>query len=217
MIVTKSTELKEKNNNSLLPNNFKNAYFKIFYDNDKHLYYIIDLGVGYGTFYKINEEVAIKENTIVNIGESYLVFSFQKENMDKNDEINEDDLFLKIYSSEGEYSPILIQNEDRIFEIGRSEKCDIYIQDKMLSRIHCILFYLDNNWYIKDGNENGNASTNGTWVYVNEKTEIKEGMKIKSNSCNFLCKFQLMDNYFIFIFIFRIKFIFFVFIINKSD
>ena len=103
MIVTKSTELKEKNNNSLLPNNFKNAYFKIFYDNDKHLYYIIDLGVGYGTFYKINEEVAIKENTIVNIGESYLVFSFQKENMDKNDEINEDDLFLKIYSSEGEF------------------------------------------------------------------------------------------------------------------
>ena len=190
MIVTKSTELKEKNNNSLLPNNFKNAYFKIFYDNDKNLYYIIDLGVGYGTFYKINEEVAIKENTIVNIGESYLVFSFQKENMDKNDEINEDDLFLKIYSSEGEYSPILIQNEDRVFEIGRSEKCDIYIQDKMLSRIHCILFYADNNWYIKDGNENGNLSTNGTWVYANEKTEIKEGMKFKSNSCNFLCKFQ---------------------------
>ena len=195
MIVTKSTELKEKNNNSLLPNNFKNAYFKIFYDNDKHLYYIIDLGVGYGTFYKIEEEVAIKENTIVNIGESYLVFSFQKENMDKNDEINEDDLFLKIYSSEGEYSPILIQNEDRIFEIGRSEKCDIYIQDKMLSRIHCILFYLDNNWYIKDGNENGNASTNGTWVYANEKTEIKEGMKFKSNSCNFVCRFVGADKY----------------------
>ena len=85
---------------------------------------------------------------------------------------------------------LISANVEKIYQIGRSDKCDVYIRDKMLSRIHCIIFYIDNNWYIKDGNENGNESTNGTWIYANEETEIKEGMRFKSNSCNFYCKFQ---------------------------
>ena len=80
--MTKSTELKDnKNSNNLLSNSFeknKSAFFKIFYDCDKHLYYLIDLGIGYGTFFKIEEEIAIKENSIINIGESYLIFSFKQ-------------------------------------------------------------------------------------------------------------------------------------------
>ena len=143
--------------------------FKIFYDFNKHLYYLKDLGVGYGTFYKIEEEVLIKQNSIINIGESYLIFYFQNEN-------NEEDLFLKIYQNEGEYPPIIIKSK-KINQVGRSDKCDVYIKDKMLSRVHCILFYIDNNWYIKDGNENGNESTNGTWLYALEDIEIKDGMK----------------------------------------
>ena len=196
--MTKSTELKDSKNNSnnLISTSFEKSksaiLFKIFYDFDKHIFYLMDLGVGYGTFYKIEEDVVIKENSIINIGESYLVFSFQKKNNDNEneEEVNEDDLYLKIYSNEGEYEPMIIQSNDRVYQVGRSEVCDVYIKDKMLSRIHCILFYIDNNWYIKDGNGNGNESTNGTWLFANEETEIKEGMKFKSNSCNFLCKFQ---------------------------
>jgi uncharacterized protein YcgL (UPF0745 family) len=199
--MTKSTESKgEFNNNLLTSKDYKNAFFKIFYNIDKHIYYLKDLGVGYGTFYKIEDVSEIKENTIVNIGENYLVFSFKiadpnnnnnnSNSNNSNDEIDEEGLYLKIYSNEGEYEPILIQNINRIYQIGRSEKCDIYIKDKMISRVHCRLFYIDNNWFIKDGNESGNESTNGTWVYANEETEITEGMQFKSNSCNFLCKFQ---------------------------
>ena len=192
--ISKSPEIKDNknNNNNLISTSFeknkKSAFFKIFYDFDKHIYYLLDLGVGYGTFFKIEEDIAIKENTIINIGESYLIFSFRHEN-EEND-INEDDLYLKIYSNEGEYDPMIIPANDRIYQIGRSDKCEIYIRDRMLSRIHCIIFYIDNHWYIKDGNENGNESTNGTWLYANEETEIKEGMRFKSNSCNFYCKFQ---------------------------
>ena len=173
-----------------MENNNK-AFFKIFYDYDKHIYYLIDLGIGYGTFYKIEEDIAIKENSIINIGESYLIFSFRQNYADNEEKINEDDLYLKIYSNEREYDLIILPaTNDTIYQIGRSDKCDIYIKDRMLSRIHCILFYIDNNWYIKDGNENGNESTNGTWLYANEETEILEGMRFKSNSCNFYCKFQ---------------------------
>ena len=195
ILVTKSIEFNEKNNcnNNLITNGsekFKNIFFKIYYNYDRHLYYLIDMGIGYGTFYKIEEETIIKENSIINIGESYLVFSFNNKNLEENQEINEDDLFLKIYSNEGEYNPIIIQKNDTIYKLGRTEKCDVIIRDKMLSRVHCILFYLDNNWYIKDGNENGNESTNGTWLYALEDIEIKEGMKFKSNSCNFICSYQ---------------------------
>ena len=191
--LSKTSEIKENNNNLISTSIEKNksAFFKIFYDFDKHIYYLLDLGVGYGTFFKIEEDIAIKENTIINIGESYLIFSFRQTNIENEEEIiNEDDLYLKIYSNETEYEPMIIPANDRIYQIGRSDKCDVYIKDRMLSRIHCIIFYIDNHWYIKDGNENGNESTNGTWLYANEETEIKEGMRFKSNSCNFYCKFQ---------------------------
>ena len=191
--LSKTSEIKENNNNLISTSIEKNksAFFKIFYDFDRYIYYLLDLGVGYGTFFKIEEDIAIKENTIINIGESYLIFSFRQTNIENEEEIiNEDDLYLKIYSNETEYEPMIIPANDRIYQIGRSDKCDVYIKDRMLSRIHCIIFYIDNHWYIKDGNENGNESTNGTWLYANEETEIKEGMRFKSNSCNFYCKFQ---------------------------
>ena len=192
--MTKSIDFNEKNNNNLMMRSSeknKNIFFKIYYNYANEAFYLIDMGVGYGTFYKIEEETLIKENNIVNIGESYLIFSFNKNNEEENQEIKEDDLFLKIYSNEGQYEPIIIQKtDDKIYKLGRSEKCDVVIKDKMLSRVHCILFYIDNNWYIKDGNEKGNESTNGTWLYAFEEIEIKEGMKFKSNSCNFICNYQ---------------------------
>ena len=168
----------------------KSAIFKIFYNYDKHIYFLMDLGVGYGTFYKIEEETIIKENSIANIGESFLVFSFINKELETEEQFDEDDLIIKIYSNDQEYEPIVIKSDDRIYQVGRSDKCDIYIKDRMLSRVHCILLFYDNNWYIKDGNENKNESTNGTWMFANEETEIKDGMKFKSNSCNFICKFD---------------------------
>ena len=207
--ITKSIEFKEKtnaanntgnnnnnnnNNNNLATNSSeknKNVFFKINYNFEHNLYYLIDMKIGYGTFYKIEERTIIYENSIINIGESYLIFSFNKTNFDRENNLNEDDLFLKIYSSEGEYNPMIIQScGDKIYKLGRTEKCDVVIRDKMLSRVHCILFFLDNNWYIQDGNEEGNESTNGTWIYALDEIEIKPGMKFKSNSCNFICKFE---------------------------
>jgi len=197
--IAKSKELNSENNNESENNNnsisknyekIKSAFFKIFYDYDKHIYYLIDLGVGFGTFYKIEEETILKEKSIVNIGESYLIFSFRNKEMETEEQFTDDDLILKIYSNGQEYEPIIIQSNDRVYQVGRSDKCDVYIKDRMLSRIHCLLVFIDNNWYIKDGNENQNESTNGTWMFANEETEIKEGMKFKSNSCNFICKFQ---------------------------
>ena len=91
--------MNEKSNKNLLANssNKNNVFFRIYYNNEKKIYYLLDMGVGYGTFYKIEEETVIKENSIINIGESYLVFSFNKKDYEDNREVNEEDLFLKIY------------------------------------------------------------------------------------------------------------------------
>ena len=94
----------QNNNNDLATNSTeknKNIFFKINYNFDHNLYYLIDMKIGYGTFYKIEERTIIYENSIINIGESYLIFSFNKSNIEGDNNINEDDLFLKIYSSEG--------------------------------------------------------------------------------------------------------------------
>lgn len=167
----------------------KNIFFKIFFNINTHLYYLQDMGAGYGTFIKITDEVIIKENIIINVGETYLIFSFDKKNC--SEEENPDDLYLKIYSNENEYEPIILKYTIKpLYTLGRSEKCDVIIEDGMLSRIHCVLYYNNNVWAIRDGNENGLPSTNGTWVYASEETEIVEGMIFKSNSCNFVCKYQ---------------------------
>ena len=152
----KSPELhQEKNNEKDNSNNnitsksletIKSAIFKIFYDYNKHIYYLMDLGVGNGTFYKIEEETIIKENSIVNIGESFLVFSFMNKELETEEQFGENYLILKIYSNNQEYDPIAIQSCEWVYQVGRSDKCDIYIyiKDSMLSRINCLLIFIDN-------------------------------------------------------------------------
>ena len=39
-------------------------------------YYIKDLGCGYGTFKKISKETKLKDSYLINIGNSYIVFTF---------------------------------------------------------------------------------------------------------------------------------------------
>ena len=52
------------------------------------------------------------------------------------------------------------------------------------------LYYTNDIWRIQDGNQNGEYSTNGTWLYAFEDTEIIDNMIFKSNKFNFRCKFS---------------------------
>ena len=62
------------------------------------------------------------------------------------------------------------------------------IEDKMLSRVHCFVYFDNKNWVIKDGNQSGIQSTNGTWFFAYDDIEIDKEMVFKSNTYNFLCK-----------------------------
>ena len=156
-------------------------HFKIEYYSNNNKYYIQDLGFGFGTFIKIIDELIIKDNYLVNIGETYLVFT-----------IDENKINIKIFSGNEKYEPFIFNNDiiEPIF-IGRDCDCLISIEDKRLSRIHCTLNYNKENkfWFLKDGGNN-NFSTNGTWLYAAEEYEIFDGMIFKTNHNLFKCKYK---------------------------
>jgi len=141
---------------------------------------------GFGTYIKISK-IPIKEKSIINIGDSYLAFSYNINLNNNNNNKSRKFLFLKIINKDREYEPIILGKDKNEYTIGRTKISDITIDDIHLSKINCCLNYEKYSWYIQDGNRNGNPSTNGTWLYSSEDYEIFDGMIFKSNKYNFCC------------------------------
>lgn len=162
-------------------------HFQIAFNRNDKKYYIVDLGKGFGTFMKLQNELLLKDNHLINIGNSYIVFSFE-------DNPNTQNLILKIYNDDKRYDPILLEEcqLERKYHVGRDSNCDVVIEDNLLSRIHCTIIYRKNRWSIMDGKGNlkEDGSTNGTWSYLIEETEIYDGMIFKGNQNLFMCKYE---------------------------
>ena len=169
---------------------FIGKHFQIRFDEESKKYYIKDLGNGFGTFIKLINETKIKDNLLINIGETYIVFSFKNE--------NEKEIIIKIFTGDEQCNTYFFNSEnEKNIIIGRAPKlCNVIVEDKMLSRIHCCVNYKEeqNNdginkkgWYIRDGNMEGKKSTNDTWFYSAEETLIYDGMIFKTNHNLFKC------------------------------
>lgn len=65
-------------------------------------YYIKDLGNGFGTFVKIQSESLLKDNSLINIGDSYLVCTMGVE----------DDTIISEYASENNIKIPSLGNRD---------------------------------------------------------------------------------------------------------
>ena len=172
---------------------FIGKHFQIKFNPYDLKYYILDLGCGFGTFRKLINETIITDNFLINIGNSYIVFTY-------NDINNNEDILktlrLKIFSGNLRSENVLInplfQNQ---FFIGRDSNNYIIIQDNLLSKIHCTVYFKNNSyWVIQDGYVNEiniiKPSTNGTWLMLNVETEIFQEMIFKSNQNLFKCKYS---------------------------
>ena len=170
-------------------NKFIGIHFEIRYDEINFKYYIKDLGSGYGTFIKLIEPLKIKNNLLINIGDTFIVFSF-KEGEEQNNI-----LVLKIFTGNEQSEIYEFNSEKKNIIIGRDISSDVYIEDKLLSRKHCYIYYEKNEnknddkdcWFIKDGDLNGKKSTNDTWLYSLEDTLIYDQMIFKTNHNLFKC------------------------------
>lgn len=160
--------------------------FRIRFDINDNCYLIKDCshGNGYGTFMKIFEEMKIKDNTLINIGENYIVFTLGVDETEQNEQI----LSVKVFRGESNnYSYVFNQFQNYKIYIGKNEHCNIALNDNLLDDIHCIIEYKKGlGWVIKDGYKN-KKSEKGTWLNLSEETKIFEGMIIQSNQNIFEC------------------------------
>ena len=176
LLMPKDSEFNEK---------FIGIHFMIKYDEDEYKYYIKDLGSGYGTFIKLINPLRIINNLLINVGDTFIVFSLKEEN---------ENLTLKLFTGEEQSETYEYTPEKKIITVGRDKSSDIYIEDKLLSRKQCFIYYKEdendegkNKWFIQDGDINGKKSTNDTWMYSFKDTLIYDQMIFKTNHNLFKC------------------------------
>ena len=178
---------------------FIGRHFYIKYNKKDNEYYLKDLGQGFGTFVKINNWAEIKNNFLLSIGENYIVITLGpndemllNENSN-NIENSEKIINLKIFSGNIRHGNLSFSPRNSPFTIGRSQDCDVIIDDNLLSRYHCTIEFRNGKWFIIDGyidNNNIKKSTNGTWIYAFEDILIKNGLIYKSNNNLFICSLE---------------------------
>ena len=189
--IVKPRENSDENHNII------GRYFRIRFDINNMNYFIKDLGCGYGTFKKIINETKIRDSYLINIGNSYIVCTFgvDEYNIDGNGIVDADKILnVKVFSEVPKAEPYFFnpQQFKRIY-IGRDISCNIIIDDTLLSRIHCTIEYKEGEgWFIFDGKidedySQNRPSTNGTWLYLIEETQIEDGMIFKSNQNVYEC------------------------------
>lgn len=174
--------------NEELNEKFYGINFQIKFNPDDKNYYLKDLGKGLGTFIKIKDSIEIQNNYILNIGNNYLTFA-----LNENKE-NDNKLSIRIFSNLTTQKDISILPKDSPFTIGRRPENKIYIEDYLLSRVHCTIEYINNKWYIKDGGafqkNELNKSTNGCWILAYKDTLITDKMIFKDSyhlyECNLI-------------------------------
>ena len=186
-------------------NRFIGKHFQIKFNPNDMTYYLKDLGHGFGTFIKVTTWTKITNNMLLNIGENYIVFTLGVEEellMSEKHGVNDDNkgkynnmINVKIFSGNIKHGVLSFVPEKSPITMGRSQECEILIDDSMLSRIHCTIEYKNSGWFIIDGQKMEmkdvyKNSTNGTWVYAFEDVAIEEGMTFKANHNLFTCSFE---------------------------
>jgi hypothetical protein len=153
-------------------------------------YFIKDLGHGCGCFLKLTDEIISSSTSMINIGNSFLVISF--------DSNSNDYLSIKVFSHLLKLNSNNFNISKSTITIGRDNECDIMVEDPMLSRIHCTVYLYnegeERKFGIKDGSNSlsddmdfkvWKNSTNGTWFYIADDYEIHDGMIYKAHNTIF--------------------------------
>ena len=171
--------------NSINLNEFPS--FAIYYDTKKENYYIKDFNMGIGALMKV-KKFKIENNTLINVGSNYLVINIDKEfiivkifnNSILENNGNEDKKFLT--------KKFKIEKKDFSLTIGRNKKCDICIDDMMMSKIQSTIKYIykEKNFYLFDGNSQKKESMNGTWVYILNPVLITDNFVFKAEHTLFV-------------------------------
>jgi len=168
-------------------NSISSIQFYIGYNDIKKNFYIMDNISGTGTFIKLNNEIKIEQDMIINFCVDYMYFTINELN-DGNKELNIK--FLNKEKNNENNSRISFDNKKYTrFTIGRSIKCNYQYDDDSVSKVQCTIIYQNNNWYLYDGfvcNLEKKVSTNGLWLLTNKSISLRNQMILKTGEMKIL-------------------------------
>ena len=171
---------------------YESPNFAIYYNLEDNNYYIKDFNTGVGALMKIKKYV-MEGNTLINIGGNYLVVYIEKNR-----------ILIKIFNnsilentqpkdSNCDIKQInLEENSNSYTSIGRSQHCDIIIEDMLLSKVQCCIEYNSKTKkiYLCDG-DGKKESTNGTWVFILNPTKITDNFMFKAEHTLFVANLAM--------------------------
>ena len=164
----------------------RGRHFEIVYRVEKHSYWVRDLGIGFGAFVRLDDATKLKDNTLINVGESFIVANLETQERPR--------LKLKLFGGpcKGEVFYFIPEDyEGAYVRIGRAQNSEIVIDDNLISKCHVSIWHQEGSWQVSDGDaEKQRNSTNGTWysllrLYLNDSCELREGMVFKANQTLF--------------------------------
>jgi len=178
----------------------RGKHFQIEYSITTNSYKIKDLGVGFGTFYKLDFPLVLKDNHLLNMGLIFMVVNIVYAEAKREDNIlngqasnnnlriplnTKPNLHLKFFGGPCTGEVHVLEPTERVISIGRHSECTIHVEDNLLSKNQCTIEYTEQNgWILKDGKDK-RPSTNGTWLYIGEEQTIYNGMIFKANQTLF--------------------------------
>ena len=180
---------------------FIGRFFRIYFNTKNLNYYLRDLGNCLGTYVKVKESIILKNEDMINVGDTFLIFHFENDKSKNNS--NNDIINIQITelnkNNESQNREFSFNSSKKIIRIGRKKyNNDIELDDHLVSKVNCNIQYDEKNgWKIKDGNEiitetgenKITNSTNGTWILAIDDFLIYENMIFKSNLNLFRCNF----------------------------
>jgi hypothetical protein len=181
---------------------FIGRFFRIYFNTKNLNFYLRDLGNCLGTYVKVKESIILKNEDMINVGDTYLIFNFENDKSKNN--TNNDIINIQIAelnkNNESQNRKFSFNSSKKIIRIGRKKyNNDIELDDHLVSKVNCNIQYDEKNgWKIKDGNEiitetgenKITSSTNGTWILAIDDFLIYDNMIFKSNLNLFRCNFS---------------------------
>lgn len=109
-----------------------------------------------------------------------------QQGLDVYDDDGQCKLKLKIFGGPSAGEIYYYRDDGQTIIIGRTPECNIRISDRLLSKQQASIqfFKQEQSWVLTDG-FGGKASTNGTWMYLNEDFQMHPGMVFKANQTIF--------------------------------
>jgi hypothetical protein len=161
-------------------------HFAIIYEKAGSHFTLTDLGKGTGTFVKIIEPLRLKARYIVSFGDSHMAINVRA--AEERQVLNRPTLKMLFVDGPKLDQAFTFEPEEREIKIGRMIDCQIRFSETSLSRYQSVIKFVEGRgWMLSDGDGN-KSSTNGTWLFVEERIKIRTGLVFKAGSTLFKIK-----------------------------